>query len=271
MNSLTPNADAAVLYERRGHIGVITLNRPDNRNSMTPELLEAFSAATRAAQDDEKQGLRCVLITGKGRCFSAGADFRSNIQVADESRYTPPHERSFGMYGPFLSLRDLQVPVVAALNGHAVGGGFGLSLMADLRVANKDAKYGANFARLGLHPGMAVGWVLPRIVGVQRAAELLFTGRLFMGAEGAEIGYALEAVAADEVMNRAWQLAEQIAGNAPIAVKMMKRTFYDGLQWDPAQAAWQEAWAQAVTVDTDDAKEGMQALLDKRPPQFEGR
>ena len=265
------NEQPAVLYERRGDIGLITLNRPDNRNSMTPDLLSAFADATAAARADEAKGLRCVVVTGRGRCFSAGADFKSNIQISDESRYTPPHERSFAMYGPFLSLRDLQVPVVAALNGHAVGGGFGLSLMADLRVANRDAKYGANFARLGLHPGMAVGWVLPRIIGVQRAAELLFTGRLFLGAEGADNGYALEAVAADEVMPKAWALAEQIAANAPIAVKMMKRSFYDGLSWDPSTAAWQESWAQAVTVDTEDAKEGMKALLEKRPPKFNGR
>ncbi len=267
----------AVRYERRGYIGLVTLSRPDNRNSMTPELLDAFADAVAQAKADiapgadPSGGIRCVVITGEGRCFSAGADFKSNIQIEGPGGFTPPHERSYAMYRPFLSVLDLSVPVVGALQGHAVGGGFGLSLVTDIRVVSEGAKYGANFAKLGLHPGMAVSWLLPRIVGVQRAAELLFTGRLFLGKEGADIGYAVEAVPGDAVFERAWAIAEDIAANAPLAVQMMKRTFYEGLGWDPKQAAWVEAWAQAVTVDTEDAKEGMKALMEKRPPVFRGR
>lgn len=257
----------AVTYERRDLIGLITLNRPDNRNSMTPELLDAFAAAVAQARDDKE--IRCVVITGTGRCFSAGADFKSNIQVGDET--TPPHERSYAMYKPFLSVLDIEVPVVGALNGHTVGGGFGLALVTDIRIGSAISKYGANFARLGLHPGMAISWLLPRLIGVQQAADLLFTGRLILGDEAADLGLLSRAVAPEQVFDEAWKTAQQIAANAPLAVRMMKRTFYEGLAWEPKRAAFQEAWAQAVTVDSADAKEGMQALLQKRTPEFTGR
>src|SRR5690606_16807219 len=102
------------------------------------------------------------------------------------TRKLQPHERSYAMYEPFLSVLDIEVPVIAALNGHAVGGGFGLALVCDLRIAAREARYGANFARLGLHAGMAISYLLPRIIGPVRAAELLFTGRLIDGREAEE-------------------------------------------------------------------------------------
>lgn len=263
-----PN-DPAVLYTRQGHVGVITLNRPDNRNSMTPELLEAFHAASQEAARDPQA--RAIVITGKGRCFSAGADFKSAIQLEGEGRALQSHEASYAMYIPFLSVLDIEVPVIGALNGHAVGGGFGLSLVCDLRVANRESKYGANFARLGLHSGMAVSYLLPRLIGPSKAAELLFTGRLVLGDEAERLGLVGQAVEASDVLPRAMALAEEIAASAPIAVRMMKRTFYKGLGWDVRGAAFEEAFAQAVTVQTADVKEGIAALLQKRPPAFEGR
>lgn len=259
---------AAVLLHRRGTIGVITLNRPDNRNSMTPELLDEFTAVVAEVRSDHN--LRCVVITGKGNCFSAGADFKSVIQRNVKERPMQPYERSHAMYEPFLSVLDIEVPVIGALNGHAVGGGFGLALTCDLRIANTGAKYGANFTRIGLHPGLAVSYLLPRLVGVSQAAQMLFTGRLIKGLDAERIGLVSEALPAEKVLDRAMELAEEIAGNAPIAVRMTKRSLYEGLDWQPRRAALQEAFAQAVTVDTADAKEGVAALLEKRPPEFRG-
>ena len=265
-NNAQPS-DAAVLLRREGPIAILQLNRPDNRNSMTPELLDGFAQAVRDVR--AMPDVRCVVVTGTGACFSAGADFRSQIQ-RDSGHLVSP-ERSAAMYDPFLSLGDVEVPVLGALQGHAVGGGFGLSLMTDMRIVAEDAKYGANFARLGLHAGMAISYLLPRLTGVPRACELLFTGRLFSGREGVEMGLFLRAVPADQVLAETMALAEQIAQSAPIAVRMMKKSIYQGLGWDPRTAAWREAFAQAATVETDDAKEGVAALLAKRPPQFRGR
>jgi enoyl-CoA hydratase/carnithine racemase len=255
----------AVRYHTEGAVGVITLNRPDNRNSMTPELLDAFAAASAAARADTTT--RCVVITGSGACFSSGADFKATLQRSDGA----PHERSYAMYAPFLSVLDIAVPVIGALNGHAVGGGFGLALVCDLRVGATLARYGANFVKLGLAPGMAISYLLPRVVGLPRANELLLTGRLVDGTEAAALGILNRALPANDVVPAAMELARTIAGNAPIAVRETKAAIRRGLALEIREAARAEAVIQAQTVATDDCREGIAALLGKRDPVFTGR
>src|SRR6185295_12734278 len=258
--------DPAVRFAVSDAIGVITLNRPDNRNSMTPELLDAFAAASAEARAAD---VRCVVVTGTGSCFSSGADFKSTLQREGDRR--APHERSYAMYESFLTLLDLGVPVIGALNGHAVGGGFGLALVCDLRIGARDAKYGANFVRLGLAPGMAISYTLPRLIGLARANDLLLTGRLVDGAEAEQLGILNRAVAAGDVLGEALALARTIADNAPRAVRATKRAIQRGLELQIRDAARLEAFAQAESVATDDAREGIAALLAKRPPKFTGR
>ena len=259
--------ERAVLYEAADRIGLITLNRPDHRNAMTPELLDAFSEAIDEARADQE--IRSLVITGKGKCFSAGADLRSSMQRTDLGK--PSREASFAMYEPFLKVLDVPVPVIAAMNGHTVGGGFGLALLADIRVANLDAKYGANFARLGIHSGLGISYVLPRLVGAAYASELLFTGRLIRGSEALRIGLVTHAEDADEVLPTAMQLARAIAGSAPLAVQQMKASIRRGLGWEIREAALEEAGLQAASLGTDDAKEGVAAILEKREPAFTGK
>ncbi|MDB4953533.1 MAG: Enoyl-CoA hydratase/isomerase [Myxococcales bacterium] len=256
----------AVRYHADAEIGVITLDRPDNRNSMTPELLDAFAAASAAARADAS--IRCLIVTGTGACFSSGADFKSTLQ-RDTGR--APHEKSYAMYEPFLSLLDVEVPVIGALNGHAVGGGFGLALVCDLRIGALEAKYGANFVRLGLAPGMAISYLLPRLVGVARANELLLTGRLVDGAEAERLGILNRAVPAIDVLGEAMTIARTIADNAPFAVRATKTAIRRGLALDARTAARAEAHDQATSLAMDDAREGIAALLAKRPPRFTGR
>ena len=229
-------SDPAVRFSASDAIGVITLNRPDNRNSMTPELLDAFTAVSAEARAAD---VRCVVVTGTGSCFSSGADFKSTLQREGDRR--APHERSYAMYESFLTLLDLGVPVIGALNGHAVGGGFGLALVCDLRIGARDAKYGANFVRLGLAPGMAISYLLPRLIGLARANELLFTGRLVDGAEAEQLGILNRAVQAAEVLPQAMALAGEIAGNAPFAVRATKRAIPRGLELHVRAAARPEA------------------------------
>lgn len=257
----------AVRYAREDDIGIITLDRPDNRNSMTPELLDSFAAASAAARADHVA--RCVVVTGTGNSFSAGADFKSTLQREGDHR--APHERSFAMYEPFLSLLDVSVPVIGALNGHAVGGGFGLALVCDLRIGAAGAKYGANFVRLGLAPGMAISYLLPRLIGIASASELLLTGRLVDGLEAERLGILNRAVETAEVLPTALALAREIAANAPLAVRATKRAIRRGLGLAEQEAARAEAFAQAETVATEDAREGIAALLAKRAPRFTGR
>ncbi len=256
----------AVLYERLTRVGLLTLNRPDGRNSMTPEILDAFAVAARAAKDDAE--IRCLVLTGKGPCFSAGADLKTGVQRGEAGAL--PSERSYAMYTSFLSLLDVEVPVIGALNGHAVGGGFGLSLLCDIRIARRDARYGANFARLGLHSGLGISYLLPRLVGVSNASELLFTGRLVDGDEGTRMGLFSRAVEEDRVLPSAMELAQEIAEAAPLAVRSMKASMRRGLGWGVRDAARAEAALQAETLATEDAREGMAALLEKRKPSFRG-
>ncbi|MEN8184137.1 MAG: enoyl-CoA hydratase/isomerase family protein [Myxococcota bacterium] len=251
-------------------IATLTLDRPENRNSMTPDVLARFREQVRTVADDAS--VRAVIVTGSGRSFCAGADFRSSSPAdADASKAGLAAERSFAVYEPFLSVFDLEVPTLAAMNGHAIGGGLGLALVCDLRIANREARYGANFARLGFHSGMAVSYLLPRIVGVPTAADLLFSGRIVTGAEAEEIGLVNRAVAPEEVLSEARRKAEAIATAAPLAVRLLKRSLYAGAGWDPRTAAWHEAFAQSATLATEDAREGIRALLEKREPRFEGR
>lgn len=269
MLPLRPMSQDPVLYEAADAIATITLNRADNRNSMTPEVMDAFRAAVARASADRE--LRCVIFTGRGTSFCAGADFRTASPAEPRpDGAVPDHDRLFETYEPFLEVFDLPMPTIAAMNGHAVGGGFGLSLVCDLRVANRDAKYGANFARLGIHSGMAISHLLPRIVGVPLAADLLFTGRLVSGAEAASIGLVHEAVAADAVTEAARRRARAIATCAPNAVRSMKQALYRGTGWDPRRAAREESFVQAATMRSEDGREGIRALLEKREPRFSG-
>src|SRR3569623_52238 len=160
---------------------------------------------------------------------------------------------------------------VIALNVHTAGGGFGLALVCDLRVGNRAAKYGANFGKLGLAPGMAISYTLPRIVGLSRANELLLTGRLVEGDEALAIGLLDRAVVAEEVMPVALELATTIAGNAPFAVRETKAALRRGLALDIRAAARAAAVVQAESVVMDAAREGIAALLAKRAPKFTGR
>ena len=256
----------AVRYHQEATVGIITLDRPDNRNSMTPELLDAFAAASAAARSDTQ--IRCVVVTGTGTCFSSGADFKSTLQ---RNEAATPEERSYAMYVPFLSLLDLEVPIVGALNGHTVGGGFGLALVCDIRIGARDAKYGANFVKLGLAPGMAISYLLPRVVGYPKANELLLTGRLVGGDEAERLGILNKCVAAEDVLGEAMSIARTIAANAPLAVKATKAAIRRGLALTVKEAARQEAVAQAATVDSEDCREGVAALLEKRSPNFVGR
>lgn len=272
----------SVLYESDGRIATVTLNRPENRNSMTPDVMARFRACIARARAE--RGLRCLVVTGRGSSFCAGADFRSRGGAVAGAASAPgtgaapadepavlPHERAFATYAPFLDVTDVEVPTIAAMNGHAIGGGLGLALVCDLRVASRDARYGANFARLGFHSGMAISYLLPRIVGVPRAVDLLLSGRIVSGAEAEAIGLVHEAVAADQVAAAARRRAEAIAEAAPLAVRGMKQSLYRGLGWNPREAARREAFAQAETLASEDAREGIRALLEKRTPAFRGR
>lgn len=255
-----------ILYEKQDNIGIITLNRPDNRNSMDQETMPAFQKILDQVKQDPK--LRCLIITGSGTTFCSGADFKSGMIQRDHPLL---NQVLLDLYQPFLDIGTLKIPVIGAINGHTIGGGLGLALMCDIRVANKEAKMGANFARLGLHSGMAISYILPRLVGLAKANELLFTGAIITGEEAFSMGLVNYAVDRADVMEKSLALAHGIARCAPAAVQMMKHSIYQGLDWNAQRAAEMEAHVQSRTFEMSDAREGINALLEKREPRFQGK
>ena len=260
---------------------------------MTPDLLQDFGAAIEQIKADPE--VRCVIITGKGSSFCAGADFRNRASTADTERFMSPWEKSlYNTYGHFAKVLDIEVPTIAAMNGHAIGGGLGLALVCDMRVANSQSQYGANFTKLGLHPGMATTYILPRLVGMPKAMELIYTGRIMKGDEAAELGLANHSCdGADDVLAKAQvrgqpaslltglrcahtdgavfqEIASTIAGNAPLAVRWSKISLTQNVPFDPRAALLLEAHMQSRTGETADQKEGIRALLEKRDPTFKG-
>lgn len=259
-------ADDAVRYELSEHVLTLTLNRAEERNNMTDELLDAIADAAKRAASEKRA--RCVVVTGSGANFCGGADLNRGFQRAGHAM---SNEASLAMYEPFLTFLDVPVPVIAAMQGHAIGGGLGLALVCDIRIASREAKYGANFVRLGLHPGMATTYLLPRLIGMAQAADLLLTGRLVDGAEAERLGLVNEATDSENVLARAQEIAAVIAAAAPIAVRWTKQSLYENAAWSPRPFAAREAHLQSRTLESEDCREGVAALLEKRRPRFQGR
>ncbi|MDX1659313.1 MAG: enoyl-CoA hydratase-related protein [Nitriliruptorales bacterium] len=262
---------ALVEVERRDDgIAVVTMNDPDRRNAMTGEMGDRLSATFQDLAGDDD--LRVAVLTGAPPAFSAGGDL---AMLEDYARRT--REEGFdatepmkSFYERFLAVRDLPVPVIAAINGHAVGAGLCVGLACELRFVAADAKIGLNFARLALHPGMGGSWLLPRAVGTQRAAELLYTGRLASGDEMADYGMALESLPADDVLPRALELAAEIATSAPVVVRQLKESLAAGRTNSLEQQLDLEASFQAVNYGTQDLVEGLAAGRERRDPEFTG-
>ena len=251
-------------------IAVLTLNDPERRNAMTVAMGEALEAALRglAADDD----LRVAVLTGAPPAFSGGGDLamlESHGRRAREEGFDATAEMT-AFYRRFLALTDLPVPVIAAVNGHAIGAGLCVALACDLAVVADEAKVGLNFAKLALHPGMGATWFLPRRVGLQRGAELLYTGRIVSGADAAGYGLALESLPADQVLPRALAIAADIAASSPVVVRQLKQTLAASPTAGLLEQLGREAAAQAIDYATADLVEGLAAARERRPPRFTG-
>ena len=263
---------AEVQLDRRDDgVAVVTLHDPERRNAMTPEMGDALrDTFLELATDDD---LRVAVLTGTPPAFSAGGDLgmlEDHARRTREEGFDATDEmRSF--YDRFLELRALPVPVIAAVNGHAVGAGLCVALACDLRFVAHEAKVGLNFSRLALHPGMGGSWFLPRILGEQRAAKWLYTGRLFSGTDAAADGLALEALPATDVLPAALSLAEEIAAASPLVVRQLRTTLAASPTNDLDEQLDLEASMQAVNYGTDDLAEGLAAGRQRRDPTFTGR
>ncbi len=251
-------------------IATLLLNDPESRNAMSPDMGIEMVAAVKQLRSNPD--VRVVLVTGAGRSFSAGGNLAMLARDAGLSAEGPSMEGSpKDFYSRFLSIRRLEVPTIAVINGHAIGAGLCFALGCDIRIAAREAKMGMTFTRLGIHPGMGATYSLPRLVGSAVACELLFGGRVFDAVEAARLGIVNRVVNRDDLAEAARQLATEIATAGPIAVKLAKRAIYQGLSHSLDDALELESLQQSITFGTDDAKEGIRAIMDKRDPVFRGR
>ena len=257
----------ALRTDRDGPVAVLTLDRAEQLNTFTGAMGAELEAAYRACDEDD--AVRAVVLTGAGRAFCAGADFSGGAEVFD----APPEAGEGFRSDPFaFHAWDVRKPVIAAVNGHAVGIGLTMALQCDLRYVLADAKLGIVQNRRGINPDLRSHWTLPRLVGHGRATELLLTGRMFSGTDAAAWGVALEALpSAEAVVDRAMEVAHDIAVNtAPRSVAASKAILWRSPAPDADEV---DAWERAVhlaLMGSPDTTEGVMAWVEKRGPQWQG-
>lgn len=260
-----------ILYEKSGHWARITFNMPDRRNVMTSRLLGEFHEAILDVKKSPE--VRALVITGNGKAFCAGADLSALTELVQSSGLSGiagTREAIRRIYDAFMESLQLDIPTIAAVNGYAIGGGLGLAMCCDIRIAADSAKFAANFATIGIHPGMAITYMLPRLVGRGKACEMLFTGRMVEAREAEQIGLVEKVVPLDRLQEEAQAMAETIASSAPYVVKLTKKAVYKGLGFSPDMSIESEATAQALCAQMEDATEGVKAFFEKRKPMFKG-
>ncbi len=259
-----------VLYEQNGAVAAITLNRPEHMNTISQPMLLALSEALLEAEHDSK--VRVIIVTGAGRAFCAGLDLKDAASEEGVSK------GGFAL-APTLDLRDfppvvlhqLDKPVICAINGGAAGFGVDLALGCDIRLCASHAKLAVTFTRRGVMPETGGTWLLPRLVGWTKAAELIFAGRTLSAAEALDFGLVSRVVEGDALLPAARLLADEIAGNAPLAVQASKRMMRAGLTEGFAEHV-QRGYLQVLPLmQSQDFREGFTAFLQKRTPKFEGR
>ena len=246
-----------VAFEQRGPIGVLTMNRPEALNALNEQVLRDLDAALDAVQVNDE--VLVVILTGAVRSFVAEAD------IGQMKDLTPVQAKKFGSYGNqvFLKLENFPKPVIAAVNGFALGGGCELSMACDIRLASEKAKFGQPEVGLGITPGFGGTQRLARIVGVSNAMELILTAKTINAAQAQELGLVSHVYPPEELMDKAMELAQAIAANAQVAVRQSKAAIRRGLQTDMYTGAAYEAEAFGLCFATEDQKDAMTAFVNK--------
>ena len=252
----------------RAGVVLLTLDNPDQRNAMSAPMTAAWEAAVNELATDPE--VRCVVVTGEGTAFCSGGD-TSWIASEPDAGVDRLRSRMLPFYRSWLSIRRLEVPTIAAVNGPGFGAGLGLALACDIRHAAAGARLGAPFTKLGMHAGMAATHLLPDAVGPAAARDLLLTGRLVDAEEALRLGLVSRVLDGDRFLDDVLDTAERVAATAPIASRLTKVALRDGGHQEFEAALQWEALAQPVTLATADLQEGIAAARERRAPRFTGR
>jgi len=264
-----------IIYEKREGIAILTLNRPDRMNALTNRMMEEWATALRDAQRDEE--VRVVIVTGAGRGFCTGADVKdiaAGVGTVDLTERPPAERRYFLRYTVqqvALAAADLDKPYIAAINGPATGAGMDMASMADIRIASEEARFSMAYVRVGLIPGDGGCYYLPRIVGMAKALELIWTGDIIDAQEALRIGYVSRVVPPDRLMEETLQFARRLAQGPQVAIQQAKRLAYRSQNVDLVTALEMAEYAQLICLSTEDMREGVRAFMERRPPRFKGR
>ena len=259
-----------LLYEVNDHVAVITFNRPERMNTITPKMLAAFSE--RLLEADGDRDVRAIILTGAGRAWCAGLDIGAAVSgdgIGSESNSTGNGEFNLREAPPVV-LHKIDTPTIAALNGGAAGYGMDLALGCDIRIAADTAKLSAAYTARGLVPESGGTWLLPRIVGWSKAAELLFAARALTADAALGLGLVSQVVAADELEAAAATMAQEIAANAPLAIRASKRLMRHAMSEGLEDHVQRQYLALLPLFGTKDFREGLASYLEKRDAEFTG-
>jgi enoyl-CoA hydratase/carnithine racemase len=258
-----------LLYQQDDHVVTLTMNQPEQRNPLTGNTaIPEFLAAIDRIHDD--RNVRCVILTGNGPSFCAGGNIHEMKRQAspEVSEMDIRHDYRRGIQRLTLALFNLEVPVIAAVNGHAIGAGLDLACMCDIRIASEKAKFAESFIKLGIIPGDGGAWLLPRIVGMSRAAELALTGEMIDARQALEWNLVSRVVEPEQLLPAAREMAGRIAQNAGHGVRLTKRLMREAIHSRLDTVLELSAVFQAVCHKTPDHTEAVDAFLEKRAPRF---
>ena len=259
----------SVLYEQDDRIVKITLNRPDTRNALSGDIIEGLVEYIQKADKDKNVG--CVILTGAGKSFSSGGNLQEIKDMTTKDQMTQAQLEDwyrFGIQKIPLTMNSIDVPVVAAVNGHAIGAGNDLCTMCDIRIAGEDAKFSESFLRIGIIPGDGGSWFLPKIIGLARANEMILTCDVLDANKALDWGLVSKVVPNENLIVEAQQLANKIADQPPEASRRAKRLLRMSQNVPLQDALEMAASQQSMLQQLDDHREAIDALLEKRKPNY---
>ena len=259
----------SIIYEQDQRVVTITLNRPDTRNALSGDLIDGLINALEKANRDKNVG--CVILTGAGKSFSSGGNLQEikNMTTKDNMSQSQLEDwYRFGIQKIPLTMNAIDVPIVAAVNGHAIGAGNDLCTMCDIRIAGEDAKFSESFLRIGIIPGDGGSWFLPKIIGLSRAAEMILTCDVLDAEKALNWGLVSQIVKNEELITQAKKIANKIASQPPEATRRAKRLLRMSQNVSLDNALEMAASQQSILQMMDDHREALDALIEKRKPKY---